>query len=131
MAKIAIGGFLHETNCFVPMRTSYEYYARGGDFPPLARGDQVIERTRGSSYGMSGFLDEMLERGRPPYRSFKKLPVLLPLNFQCTLVEPPKGIVDASAAREGGDILLFDLLDAVVLGNRNTVLSGKGDHFGA
>ncbi len=51
MARIAIGGFLHETNCFVPMRTGYEYYARGGDFPPLARGDEVIERTRGSSYG--------------------------------------------------------------------------------
>ena len=35
MARIAIGGFLHETNCFVPMRTDYEYYALGGDFPPL------------------------------------------------------------------------------------------------
>jgi microcystin degradation protein MlrC len=230
MARIAIGGFLHETNCFVPMRTGYGYYARGGDFPPLARGDEVIERTRGSSYGMSGFLDEMLERhdlipliwghagaggyvtdeaferivgelvgglsrcmpvdavylelhgamcserfedaegevlrrvrdcvgpdvpivisldyhanvsrataervdgmaiyltyphvdrqhtgtrsakildrvlerGRPPYRSFRKLPFLVPLNFQCTLVEPSKGIVEASVAGEGGDIL--------------------------
>ena len=35
MARIAIGGFLHETNCFVPMRTDYAYYAAGGDFPPL------------------------------------------------------------------------------------------------
>jgi microcystin degradation protein MlrC len=57
MARIAIGGFLHETNCFVPMRTDYAYYAAGGDFPPLARGQEVIERTQGSSYGMSGFLD--------------------------------------------------------------------------
>ena len=36
MSRIAIGGFLHETNCFVPMRTDYQYYADGGDFPPLA-----------------------------------------------------------------------------------------------
>ena len=59
MARIAIGGFLHETNCFVDMRTDYEYYAQGGDFPPLARGAEVIERTQGSSYGMSGFLSEI------------------------------------------------------------------------
>ncbi|MDX1434582.1 MAG: M81 family metallopeptidase [Gammaproteobacteria bacterium] len=230
MARIAIGGFLHETNCFVPMRTDYEYYARGGDYPPLARGGEIIERTRGSSFGMSGFLDEMagrheleplvwghagaggyvtddaferivgelvgglsrampvdavyldlhgamcsesfpdaesevlrrvracvgarvpvvisldyhanigrataeltdgmavyltyphvdrqhtgarsarilqriLERGLPTHRAFHKLPFLLPLNFQCTLVEPSKGIVDASVAGEGGEVL--------------------------
>ena len=230
MPRIAIGGFLHETNCFVPMRTNYHYYASGGDFPPLARGQEIVERTRGSSYGMSGFLDQMLDRhelvpliwghagaggyvtddaferivgelvgglsqsmpvdavyldlhgamcsetfedaesevlrrvracigpdvplvisldyhanigeataqlcdgmaiyltyphvdrqhtgarsarilerifqrGRPSHRAFHKMPFLLPLNFQCTLVEPSKALVDFSAAREGGDIL--------------------------
>ena len=230
MARIAIGGFLHETNCFVPMRTDYAYYAAGGDFPPLARGAEIIERTQGSSYGMSGFLDVMqgrhelvplvwghagaggyvtddaferivgelvgglsrampvdavyldlhgamcsetfpdaesellrrvracvgdaipivisldyhanigaataeltdgmavyltyphvdrqhtgarsarildrvLERGRPTHRAFHKMPFLLPLNFQCTLVEPSKALVDFSAANEGGDVL--------------------------
>ncbi|MBM09637.1 MAG: microcystin degradation protein MlrC [Magnetovibrio sp.] len=59
MARIAIGGFLHETNCFVDMRTDYNYYASGGEFPPLARGEQVIERTLGAPFGISGFLDEM------------------------------------------------------------------------
>ena len=62
MARIAMGGFLHETNCFVPMRTDYAYYARGGDFPPLARGAEIVERTAGSSYGMSGFLEVMQGR---------------------------------------------------------------------
>ena len=55
MSKIAIGGFLHETNCFVPMKTDYAYYATGGEFPPLAHGQEVIERTKGASFGMSGF----------------------------------------------------------------------------
>ena len=57
MARIAIAGFLHETNCFVPMRTDYDYYAKGGEFPPLARREEVIARTTGGSFGMSGFLD--------------------------------------------------------------------------
>ena len=59
MARIAIGGFLHETNCFVAMRTDYDYYANGGEFPPLARESEVIERTQGAPFGMSGFLDEI------------------------------------------------------------------------
>ena len=59
MARIAIGGFLHETNCFVPMRTDYAYYATGGEMPPLARGGEIFERMRGSSFGMSGFLEVM------------------------------------------------------------------------
>ena len=38
MARIAIGGFLHETNCFVPVHTDFGYFAEGGEMPPLARG---------------------------------------------------------------------------------------------
>ncbi len=229
MARIAIGGFLHETNCFVPMRTDYAYYENGGEMPPLARGAQILQRTRGSSFGMSGFLEVMedrhelvpliwghagaggyitddaferivgelvgglslampvdavyldlhgamctetfedaesellrrvractgadiplvitldyhanigrataeltdgmaiyltyphvdrqhtgarsarilervLERGQPTHRAFHRLPFLLPLNFQCTLVEPSKGLVDYSVQAEGGEI---------------------------
>ena len=230
MARIAIGGFLHETNCFVDMRTDYEYYAKGGEFPPLARREEVIERTRGTPFGMAGFLDEIdpshelvpliwghagaggyitdecyerivgefvgmlsqampvdavyvelhgamcaesfpdaegemlrrvratvgpdipivitldyhvnlteqmvehcdgmaiyltyphidrqhtggrsavllervLKEGAPKFKTIRRIPFLLPLNFQCTLVEPTKGIVEASVATEGGDVL--------------------------
>ncbi|MEL0019155.1 MAG: MlrC C-terminal domain-containing protein, partial [Rickettsiales bacterium] len=34
-----------------------------------------------------------------------KAPFLVPLNFQCTLVDPSEGIVNATVAGEGGDIL--------------------------
>jgi len=230
MARIAIGGFLHETNCFVPMRTDYEYYARGGEFPPLARRGEVVERTTGGPFGMSGFLDaidpahelvpliwghagaggyitddcferivgelvgmlsaampvdavyldlhgamcsetfpdaegevlrrvraavgpdvpvvitldyhvnlteqivencdgmaiyltyphidrqhtggrsakilmRILEEGIPTGKAIRRMPFLLPLNFQCTLVEPTKAIIEASVAGEGGDIM--------------------------
>lgn len=230
MARIAIAGFLHETNCFVPMPTDYEYYAKGGEFPPLARRDEVITRTAGGSFGMSGFLDaidsghelvpliwghagaggyvtdeaferivgelvgmlsqhmpvdavyldlhgamcsetfpdaegellrrvravvgrtvpvvitldyhvniteqivdhcdgmaiyltyphidrqhtggrsakilmQILEEGIPSGKAIRRIPFLLPLNFQCTLVEPTKGIIEASVSGEGGDVL--------------------------
>jgi microcystin degradation protein MlrC len=230
MARIAIGGFLHETNCFVPMKTDYEYYAIGGEFPPLAHGQKVIDRTKGGSFGMSGFLDtispshqlepllwghagaggyitdecferitgeligrlsdllpvdavyldlhgamcsetfpdaegellrrvracvgavtpivisldyhanitdqmvectdgmavyltyphidrqhtgsraarilmRVLEEGIPQHRMLRRIPFLLPLNFQCTLINPSKGIVDATVNGEGGPIL--------------------------
>ncbi|MCC6535682.1 MAG: M81 family metallopeptidase [Burkholderiales bacterium] len=230
MARIAVGGFQHETNCFVGVHTDFDYFASVGDRPALARGDEVLRNLPAKAFAMSGFLADMahkhelvplvwtsggaggyvtadayericgemigrlslalpvdavyldlhgamcsidfedgegellrrvraavgpkmpvvvsldyhtnltpamaaytdgmavyytyphvdrpqtgsraariltsvLERGQPPARAFRKLPFLLPLNFQCTLVEPSKGIVARSAAAEGGDIL--------------------------
>ncbi len=230
MARIAVGGLQHETNCFAPEHTDFNYFASIGDRPPLARGEEVLRNLPNRAFGMSGFLANMagrhelvplvwssggaggyvtsdaferiageligrlsvalpvdavyldlhgamcsvdfedgegellrrvravvgpqvpvvisldyhtnltpamveltdgmavyytyphvdraqtgsraarilntiLERGRPTARAFRKLPFLIPLNFQCTLVEPSKGIVAKSAAGEGGDIL--------------------------
>jgi len=50
-------------------------------------------------------LTTILERGKPTARAFRKPPFLIPLNFQCTMVEPSKSIVQKSAAGEGGDVL--------------------------
>ena len=46
-------------------------------------------------------LSVLLERGRPPGRALRKLPFLIPLNDQCTLVEPSKGVVARSVVAEG------------------------------
>ena len=230
MARIAIGGFLHETNCFVPTRTDYDYFCNIGDRPPLNRGKDVLEIMPGKACGISGFMEEMqdrhefapllwtsggaggyvtrdaferivgemvgrlslampvdavyldlhgamcsedfedaegellrrvraavgpdiplvisldyhtnltpdmaaltdgmaiyptypqidrpetgaraarlletvLERGQPTARAYREPPFLIPLNFQCTMVEPSKGIVAKSAEGEGGDVL--------------------------
>src|SRR5262245_26785766 len=43
----------------------------------------------------------LLERGRPKGRALRKLPFLIPLNDQCTLVEPSKGVVARSVVAEG------------------------------
>ncbi|MDP7548959.1 MAG: M81 family metallopeptidase, partial [Alphaproteobacteria bacterium] len=40
MARIAIGGFMHETNCFVPELTDYQHFARPADRPGILRGEE-------------------------------------------------------------------------------------------
>src|SRR3546814_16851472 len=50
-------------------------------------------------------LSTVLERGRPTGRALRKPDFLIPLNFQCTLVEPSTGIVAASAQAADGDVL--------------------------
>ncbi|MBO0764486.1 MAG: M81 family metallopeptidase [Hyphomicrobiaceae bacterium] len=225
MARIAVGGFHHETNCFVNGRTDFAYFASHRDRPPLVRGYEVIDWLGNTSFALSGFLGQMqahdivpllwtsggaggvvtadaferiagelvgrlssaspvdavyldlhgamvsepfedgegellrrvraavgpdvpiaisldyhanvtpemvactdalvgyrtyphidrvetgryaaqalgvlLQRGRPRGRALRKLPFLIPLNDQCTLVEPSKGVVARSAVAEG------------------------------
>ncbi|MFM9982761.1 MAG: M81 family metallopeptidase, partial [Burkholderiales bacterium] len=36
--RIAVGGFMHETNTFQPKKTTYADFAEAGDRPPLVRG---------------------------------------------------------------------------------------------
>ncbi len=230
MARFAVGGMLHETNCFVPGHTDFDYFAAHRDRPPLVRGADVIKWLSSTSYCLSGFISEMgdrhelvpllwtsggagavvtrnayerivgelagmlsqampvdavylelhgamvsddfedsegellrrlravigpniplvisldyhanatplmvqqtdgmvayrtyphvdrtdtgkraarvlstiLERGQPTGRALRKAPFLVSLNFQCTMLEPSKGIIEKSVAMEAGDIL--------------------------
>lgn len=57
MARIAVGGFMHETNCFVSGVTDFEYFAEHRDRPPLCRGKEIFEWLPGAGMGMSGFLE--------------------------------------------------------------------------
>jgi microcystin degradation protein MlrC len=50
-------------------------------------------------------VQRLLIEGRPDGRALRQLPFLLPLNFQCTLVEPSKGIVEAAEQRETPQII--------------------------
>ncbi|MFP6774854.1 MAG: M81 family metallopeptidase [Alphaproteobacteria bacterium] len=230
MAKIALAGFMHETNCFVPGVTDYEHFARPADRPGILRGDEVMAEFAVSGASTAGFIKgndgnhelapllwtsttpgapvtahayeriaseilarlsevlpvdgvyldlhgamvseqhadgegELLRRvravvgdeapivisldyhanvtpemvaladailpyhtyphvdqhatgqraaaamkrllieGRPQGRALRQLPFLLPLNYQCTLVEPSRGIVEATIARQTEEML--------------------------
>ena len=59
MARIAVGGFHHKTNCFVAERTDYAYFASHRDRPPLVRGPAVTEWLGSTSFALSGFLRDM------------------------------------------------------------------------
>ena len=56
MARIAIGGFLHETNCFVPGLTDWSQFAEPADRPGLSRGREIMERVVPTSFAIGGFV---------------------------------------------------------------------------
>lgn len=62
MARIAIGGFQHETNCFVDSRTDFEYFAAHRDRPPLVYGPDVVKWLAGNSFAIAGFMRDMEKR---------------------------------------------------------------------
>src|SRR4051794_5777988 len=62
MARIAIGGFQHETNCFVDSRTDFAYFAEHRDRPPLVYGADVIKWLTGNTFAIAGFMQDMGHR---------------------------------------------------------------------
>ena len=57
MARIAVAGFMHETNCFVPGTTDFNYFAEHRDRPPLCRGDEIFDWLPKAGMSLSGFLN--------------------------------------------------------------------------
>ncbi len=56
MTRIAIGGFLHETNTFAPTEATYEGFLHGGGWPGMAVGAAVL-KMRNVNVGLAGFLE--------------------------------------------------------------------------
>ncbi len=56
--RIAIGGFMHETNTFAPSKATYAMFERADSWPALAEGAAVIATTRGVNIPISGFVAE-------------------------------------------------------------------------
>ena len=68
--RIAVGGFLHETNTFQQQRTTYADFAEAGDRTPLTRGPQVLECFSGVNTSIAGALDVL----KPPGATLLPLP---------------------------------------------------------
>jgi microcystin degradation protein MlrC len=62
MARIAVGGFHHETNCFVPGTTDYAYFAAHRDRPPLCRDEAIFEWLPGANFALSRSLELMQDK---------------------------------------------------------------------
>ncbi|RED37594.1 microcystin degradation protein MlrC [Rhodopseudomonas thermotolerans] len=63
MTRIAVGGFLHETNTFAPTKATWEAFVHGGGWPAMTIGADVLKVMRGINVGLAGFVDDAEARG--------------------------------------------------------------------
>ena len=63
MARIAIAGFLHETNTFAPIKASWDDFVRAEGFPGLTLGADILEVFPPINIGTGGFIREAQELG--------------------------------------------------------------------
>jgi microcystin degradation protein MlrC len=63
MARIAIGGFQHETNTFAPVKASFEDFEMADGWPGLTRGEALFETFRGINLPLPGFIEQAKGQG--------------------------------------------------------------------
>jgi microcystin degradation protein MlrC len=63
MTRIAVGGFLHETNTFAPTKATYDAFVHGGGWPRMELGDDILRVVRNVNVGLAGFIDAALSEG--------------------------------------------------------------------
>src|SRR5690606_26737698 len=54
--RVALAGFLHETNTFAPSKATLENFEQGGGYLPICRGEDILTRAPGVNLGISGAL---------------------------------------------------------------------------
>ncbi len=99
MARIAIGGFMHETNCFVPDPTEYHHFVSSADRFGILGGEELVDKLAVSGTSMSGFLKASGNNHE-----------ISPLLWTSTA---PGGLVTAAAYERIGAELLARLSDAM------------------
>src|SRR3954451_20664389 len=57
MTRIAVGGFLHETNTFAPTKATCADFVHGGGWPAMAHGADVLKTMRKINVGLAGFVE--------------------------------------------------------------------------
>jgi microcystin degradation protein MlrC len=63
MARIAVGGFQHETNTFAPQQATWEEFVRADAWPPLLRGPEMIAGVEGFNIPIAGAVRKLTEFG--------------------------------------------------------------------
>jgi microcystin degradation protein MlrC len=54
LRRVAIGGFMHETNTFAPSKARYDDFERGWGPLPFVRGDEIFDQVGGVNVGIGG-----------------------------------------------------------------------------
>jgi microcystin degradation protein MlrC len=63
MARIAVGGCQHETNVFAPYKGEYEIFAQRDEWPPLSRGEKMLDEVRGINLPVTGAIERLQSLG--------------------------------------------------------------------
>jgi microcystin degradation protein MlrC len=58
MTRIAVGGFLHETNTFAPTKATYADFIHGGGWPAMVEGADMLKVMRHINVGLAGFIEQ-------------------------------------------------------------------------
>jgi microcystin degradation protein MlrC len=107
MARIAVGGFQHETNTFAPQRATWADFERADAWPGFVRGPELIAAVEGFNIPIAGAVQAFRALGHE----------LVPL---CWCSAPPASYVETEAYEKVAGWIIEDLrtqgpFDAVYL----------------
>ena len=63
MALIAVGGIQHETNVFAPYPATFDVFSARDEWPPLSRGERMLDEVGGMNLPVSGAIDRLRALG--------------------------------------------------------------------
>ncbi|HEY9537493.1 MAG TPA: M81 family metallopeptidase, partial [Kiloniellaceae bacterium] len=93
MARIAFGGFQHETNTFAPSNATYADFLKPGAWPGLTRGEPLFAAIKGINIPVAGFVEVAQKQGH----------TLLPLSW--SNATPSAQVTEDAYERIVGQIL--------------------------
>jgi microcystin degradation protein MlrC len=96
MARIAVGGFQHETNTFAPQRATWADFERADAWPGFVRGSELFDAVQGYNIPIAGAIEALRANGHE----------LLPL---CWCSAPPSAHVEREAYERVAGAILDDL----------------------
>jgi microcystin degradation protein MlrC len=96
MARIAVGGFQHETNTFAPQRATWADFERADAWPGFIRGAELIDAVEGFNIPIAGAVKTLQELGHE----------LVPL---CWCSAPPSSYVEREAYEKVAAAIIDDL----------------------
>jgi microcystin degradation protein MlrC len=118
MARIAVGGFQHETNTFAPLRATWADFERGDAWPGFVRGAELIDAVEGFNIPIAGAVKALQALGHE----------LVPLSW-CSA--PPSSYVEKEAYEKAAGWIVEDLRAAGTLDGVYLDLHGAmvAEHF--
>ncbi len=114
MTRIAVGGFLHETNTFAPTKATYADFVHGGGWPAMTRGAGVLKTMRDINVGLAGFIQAAEVNG------WELVPTIAAAATPCAHVTKDayeriaKEMIDGIASAGQLDAVYLDLHGAMV-----------------